>query len=499
VELKKGRVIAGRFRLEHELGSGGAGVVWAATHRVTGRRVALKLIGAPAHRRGAVRRRIELEARAAASLDHPHVVDVLDVFPLDDATTVLVMERLEGQTLRERLDEAGPIELAEAARLLLPAVCAVGAAHAAGVAHRDLKPENLFVAEDKRGEETTKVLDFGIAKLIDSEEEGLTKTGMAIGTPAYMAPEQGEGDAELDHRVDIWALGAILYEALSGGRPVEGRSLREVSLRLREDGIPPLAVVAPDVPEAFADLVDGMLARDPDERVDDLRPVAEALAEHTDVRPVPFEGPGQGAPLTLPEEIEEEPVQADSAEEPVPSELDDGEDRDDGDRGDNRTLEEEGVRVGEPTTLRGTGRGVIWGAVAVAVAVGVGALFFGGAPGQGTTEETSGSPASPAEGAETSEPVVEPTEPPDEAPTEPEPTSTPVVGPPESEGAAATAPRPRPRAPRPTPLAARPKPTAEPVASATSPPPEPAAPAPPPKPPAPAPTGTQGLVEDPPF
>lgn len=271
--LQHGSVIAGRYRLNRLLGRGGMGVVWEATHLVTQRVAALKLLHGPLNTRPDMRRRLLREARAASTVVHPNVVEVLDLFELEDGTPVLVMTLLRGETLGSKLQRDGSLSLEATCELMLPVISAVGTAHALGVVHRDLKPENIFLAE-LNGARHVKVLDFGIAKLSgsdDGEALPLTVTGATLGTPCYMAPEQGFGEPDVDHRADIWSLGAILYECLSGGRPVEGDSLGQVLKRFMTQGITPLEVVVPDLPSPVAALITSMLSRDARNRPSDLR------------------------------------------------------------------------------------------------------------------------------------------------------------------------------------------------------------------------------------
>lgn len=280
-----GDTLAGRLRLKEKLGQGGVGEVWSAHDATTGHEVATKIIalGAAEDR---VRMRADLEAEASRSLEHPHVVRVTELLAVDDQHLVIVMERLHGETLAERLDRQGPLSVGDAAAVLRPVVSALGAAHEAGVVHRDLKPSNVFLSHDG----DVKVLDFGIAKRLGPGTTSVTQTGAVVGTPAYMAPEQSRTRVTVDHRADVWALGVVLYEALAGGRPIEGRSAGEVLMRLLEDGITPLAVVAPDVPAPVSALVDRMLQRDLNTRVADLREVQEVLSPYDD-REVPAFGP----------------------------------------------------------------------------------------------------------------------------------------------------------------------------------------------------------------
>jgi serine/threonine protein kinase len=292
-ELAPGQVIAKRYRLDQELGRGGMGVVWAATHLVTRRRVAIKFLLGPADPRADLRRRFLREARAASAVDHPNVVEVLDVFELEDETPVIVMELLAGETLRDTLEREKKLPLEQAASILLPVAAAVGSAHALGIVHRDLKPENIFLVRGTRPGETVKVLDFGVAKLLASDGEGpetdaITGTGSVIGTPCYMAPEQTLGEKDIDVRADIWALGVILYECLAGVRPVQGSGIGQVVMKLATEGIAPLDQVVPGLPREATTLVMRMLARERAARPQGVREVQQVLARFASGASLPF-------------------------------------------------------------------------------------------------------------------------------------------------------------------------------------------------------------------
>ncbi len=269
------------------------GEVWAATHEITGGRVALKFLKANVDARSDARRRFLREARASTLVDHPNVVPIRDVVDHAD-TPVLVMDLLTGETLAQRLTRYGNLELGDAARIALQVVAAVGAAHEVGVIHRDLKPENVFLSRATSGE-VVRVLDFGIAKLMrvdptDFGEGGVTQSGTLVGTPAYMAPEQVFGERNLDHRVDIWAIGVILHETLTGHRPIEGENYGQIAKKLLSGPIVTIATRRPDLPEDVIALVDGMLARERADRVSDLRKVVDVLARYS-TAPRPSFGP----------------------------------------------------------------------------------------------------------------------------------------------------------------------------------------------------------------
>jgi serine/threonine-protein kinase len=296
--LAPGKVIAQQYELRHPLGSGGMGVVWAARHIASGAMVALKLLrtGPGGAEDPDSLKRFLREARAAASVRHAHVVAIREVLELSDGRPVLVMELLAGETLRTRLSRPPRMTLEEAARILLPVASAVGTAHAQGIVHRDLKPDNIFLSQDATGAPVVKVLDFGIAKVTRPIEDqashghGLTGSGEVLGTPNYMSPEQVFGERDIDQRSDVWSLGVILYECLSGIVPTKAGNIGQVFKLIVAGGIKPLGSVWPEAPDDIAHLVHRMLARRRDQRPFALNEIAAVLGRYTNLS-VPAFGP----------------------------------------------------------------------------------------------------------------------------------------------------------------------------------------------------------------
>ncbi len=292
LDLTPGLVVAERYQLERRLGEGGMGVVWLAQHRKTKKRVALKFVKKEGA--GEQGKRLLREARAASVVRHPNVREVYDVLEDAGGSPIIVMEYLEGRPLSALLAEEKRLTLERTASILIPVISALGTAHALGIVHRDLKPENIFLVEVPSPD--VKVVDFGIAKLTATEGDaaataGITGTGAILGTPHFMAPEQVFGEKRIDHRADIWALGLVLYQALSGVLPTEAENVGQVMKIIVSRGIQPLAVVAPDVPEDVAAVVDRMLVRSLSGRLTDLREVQEVLAKHADVEVPDFAQP----------------------------------------------------------------------------------------------------------------------------------------------------------------------------------------------------------------
>jgi eukaryotic-like serine/threonine-protein kinase len=292
-------LIAGRFRLEEILGEGGMGQVWAATHEVTERRHALKFLSAGLTS-PCLRKRFLLEARAACRVDHPNIVTVHDVFELPDGTPVMVMDYLQGETLRDLMDRQGALPLPGAADILLPVVSALGCAHERGIVHRDLKPENIFLVAGRSRAARVRVLDFGVAKLMGnaapSPAAPITEVGQLVGTPLYMAPEQCSGQADIDHRADIWAVGVMCYELLAGRHPIEGDNLAQVIQTIISRGFGPLEQAVPDLPAEITELVASMLRRDRAERLSDLSQAARVLSEHATIEALSFAAPYSALP-----------------------------------------------------------------------------------------------------------------------------------------------------------------------------------------------------------
>lgn len=305
IDLVPGNVLAGRYRLDRQLGEGGMGVVWAATHVVTRKPVAVKLLHRSDDLDPRFVDRFLREARAATAVEHPNVVAIHDVLELDDQTPMMVMELLEGESLGARLDREHTIPVGDFARIMLPVVSAVGTAHAAGIVHRDLKPDNVFLSRTPDGQ-VVKVLDFGIAKLTHTDTDaahtgGLTGSGAMLGTPYYMAPEQIFGEKDIDHRADVWALGIMFFECMAGVRPTQADNIGQILKIVTTGKIVPLGQLAPDAPEDLRSLVDRMLSRERDARPT-LHEVRQVLSRYaTDVSVRTFRDPAvRGAPSSAP-------------------------------------------------------------------------------------------------------------------------------------------------------------------------------------------------------
>jgi eukaryotic-like serine/threonine-protein kinase len=293
-----GQTVAGKYRIDSVLGVGGMGVVLSAHHLGLGQSFAIKFLHGDAAKTDEGRARFLREARAAAQLRGDHVIRVIDTgtHPSAHGSTpesgsgsgsgeaalpYLVMELLEGQSLqsliRSTSEARAPLPLATVATYMLQTAEALAEAHRAGIVHRDLKPDNLFVKKSADGTQSIKVVDFGISKVDDEVGLSLTSQNAVMGTPRYMAPEQMRNAKDVDARADIWALGAILYELLSGAPPFDAATLTELITKVQLEPHTPLASRAPQLPASLSDLVDACLAKDRSLRLSDTQAFATAL------------------------------------------------------------------------------------------------------------------------------------------------------------------------------------------------------------------------------
>lgn len=278
-----GSVVGGKYRLVRCIGEGGMGEVYEAHHVTVGRRFALKFLQRHLAQYQDALERFRREARAAGALENEHIAGVLDFDTASDGTPFLVMEYLVGESVAELLRREGPLPVTRAVSIVLQVCRGLKAAHDAGIIHRDLKPDNLFSLRRADGSELIKILDFGIAKLSSEEPSpALTRSGAMMGTPFYMAPEQARGDKQLDARVDVYALGVILYELLSAEKPHPGDSHNAILAHILTEPIVPIERRRPNLPPALAALIGRALARSRDDRPSSVEALARELA--------PFQG-----------------------------------------------------------------------------------------------------------------------------------------------------------------------------------------------------------------
>jgi serine/threonine protein kinase len=276
-----GTYIDGRYLIRRLIGEGGMGLVYEAEHVEIGRRVAVKVLHAMYTRQQEVVSRFRSEARAATRIGHPHIVDVFDSGTTVDGAVYFVMEFLEGRDLSQLLEEEGPVQSSRAIAIARQVCTALMAAHKAGILHRDLKPENVFLIRRDGNPDFVKVLDFGIAKTMEAASERvgrLTSPGVAMGTPEYMAPEQAAG-LTIDARADVYAVGAMLYEMMSGKPPHEGQNVMEVLTKKATVAPTPLEILRSDIPRDLERLIMRTLAISPDLRPQSMEGMARELSQ----------------------------------------------------------------------------------------------------------------------------------------------------------------------------------------------------------------------------
>jgi serine/threonine-protein kinase len=277
-----GEVIASKYEVERVLGAGGMGVVIAARHIQLGQKVAIKFMRGQAATDSAAVGRFQREARAAAALMSEHVAKVFDVGTLENGAPYIVLEYLAGVDLGEVLRRNGPLSIHHALGAVLQACEALAEAHAIGIVHRDLKPSNLFLTKRKDGTPLVKVLDFGISKAAPlntaSPEEGLTASGYIMGSPGYMSPEQVRSAKAVDARSDLWSLGVILYELLTGVSPFAGETIGDTFARIVAETPPPVHERRADIPPRLSAVVARCLERDPNRRIQTVAELASKLA-----------------------------------------------------------------------------------------------------------------------------------------------------------------------------------------------------------------------------
>lgn len=273
-----GALIGNKYRIERLIARGGMGAVFAATHIVSGKRVAVKWMLPQLGQIEGARERFIREACATARIAHPNIVDIYDVGS-DAGSVYLVMEFLRGETLSQRMSRA-PLSEQELVMFLLPALRGVAAAHEHGVVHRDLKPDNIFLCCNAQGEALEpKVLDFGISKITSDEvrDLALTHSGAVLGTPYYMSPEQVRGARDVDGRADVYAFGVMMFEALTGQRPFDADTYNELILKIATEPPPSAAELNPNLEPRLIEVIERAMTREPDERFQTIEELALAL------------------------------------------------------------------------------------------------------------------------------------------------------------------------------------------------------------------------------
>jgi serine/threonine-protein kinase len=275
-----GSVVAGRYRLTRLIGEGGMGAVYEAEHVEIGKRVAIKLVRSVHARHSEIAARFKREARSASAIESDHIVQVFDAGNDPELGLFMAMELLRGEDLGTLLQRVGHLDAETACSVALQAATALEKAHAAAIVHRDLKPANIYLVEREDQTALVKLVDFGIAKIVRESESGggLTRTGSAIGTPNYMSPEQAQGLQTLDHRTDIYSLGAVLHEMIAGSPPfAEMPSYEQTILQILTTPAPRCSAKMPLVPPFVDQLIADMMAFHAEQRIGTMREVRDRI------------------------------------------------------------------------------------------------------------------------------------------------------------------------------------------------------------------------------
>lgn len=290
MDSRIGTLAAGKYRVLRLIGRGGMGSVYEAQNVGIGKRVALKFLRTSTVADEPLRARFHREARAISAIESAHIVQIFDTGETETGEPFIVMELLQGEDLATRLRRTGRMSVSEAASITAQALRGLRRAHAAGIVHRDLKPQNLFLVDGEDGKTHVKIVDFGLSKVLSGEampsaltgmsvQDPLTHMGTPVGTPLYMSPEQIEALPEIDHRTDIWAMGAILYEALAGVPPFSETTFTRLVIAICHKDPPELATRAPGLSEALVNVVRRAMKREPAERFSSAEEFLKALLD----------------------------------------------------------------------------------------------------------------------------------------------------------------------------------------------------------------------------
>ncbi len=298
--LELGDVIQGKYRIVRLIGQGGMGAVYEGENTLIARRVAIKVLyGSVAQQQGVVER-FQREAQAAGRIGNDHILEVLDMGTLDDGHHFMIMEYLDGETMGDRTKRVGPLSAKQVYPLARQLLTGLAAAHNAGIIHRDLKPDNVFILREKAGQpDFVKIIDFGISKFTQLDQDmKMTATGAVMGTPYFMSPEQAKGSGAADARSDLYAVGVILYKAVTGQVPFDGATFNELLFKIVLSPMPQPRHLVPELDPAFETIIQKAMARAPERRFQTAEEFAQALdawATHgTSVTVPPLEETGLG-------------------------------------------------------------------------------------------------------------------------------------------------------------------------------------------------------------